>query len=55
VKVEVLLVGTDERVKIGCVNVVIDVAVGIGDAGILRREAPLAIHDEFVSESVERY
>jgi hypothetical protein len=34
--------------EIGGVDVVVDVAVGIGNAGVLRTEAPLAIHDELV-------
>jgi hypothetical protein len=45
---DVLLEGVDHGVEVGGVDVVVDVAVGVGDAGVLGTEAPLAVHDELV-------
>jgi hypothetical protein len=44
----ILFEGVDHGVKIGGVDIVIDVSIGIGNAGVFRTEAPLAVHDELV-------
>lgn len=42
------LEGVDHRVKVGRIDVVIDVSIRIGNAGVLRTEPPLAVHYELV-------
>lgn len=38
----------DDGVEVGDVDVVVDVAVGVGREGVIRRETPLAVYDELV-------
>ena len=44
----VLLKCIDHGVKISGVDVVVDIAIGIGNAGVFWTEAPLSVHDEFI-------
>lgn len=44
----VLLEGIDHGMKIGRIDVVIDVAIGVGNTGVFRTEPPLSVHDELV-------
>jgi len=44
----ILFEGVDHGVKIGGVDVVIDISIGIGNAGVFRTEPPLAVDDELV-------
>ena len=40
--------GVDHGVKVGGIDVVIDVSIGIGNAGVFGTEPPLAVHNELV-------
>lgn len=44
----VLLEGIDHGMEIGGIDVVVDIAIGVGNTGVFRTEAPLPIHDELV-------
>ncbi len=44
----VLLEGVDHGVEVGGVDVVVDVAIGIRNAGVFWTEPPLAIYYELV-------
>jgi hypothetical protein len=48
VESRILFEGIDHGVEVGGVNVVIDIAVGVGNAGVFRTEPPLAVHNELV-------